>query len=82
MDCLPRPSFTIRGGKSFKFMFIDQIKIAKQLGISGNSMRRILHVLKLDNEQHYRLINNKRCYDMDEVIKEIKKANAYGTILT
>ena len=63
-------------------MFIDQIEIAKQLGISNNAMRHILHVLKLDNEFHYKLINKKRCYEPNEVIREIKKAKETGLCLT
>jgi len=49
-------------------MFIERTEIAKRLGISGKALNRIAFYGKLE----YKLINNKRCYDLDEVIKTIK----------
>lgn len=47
---------------------LEQTLIAKKLGISNNAFRRIAQCAKLE----FKLINNKRCYDFNEVIKTIK----------
>lgn len=47
---------------------IEQTEIAKRLGISNNAFRRIAQQGKLE----FTLINNKRCYDFDEVLKIIQ----------
>ncbi len=49
---------------------IEQTAIAKRLGISNNALHRITWHGKLE----YKLINNKRHYDFDEVIETIKKS--------
>ena len=54
-------------------MLIERTEIAKKLGISGKAFNRIAYHGKLE----YKLINNKRHYDFEEVIKTIKKGK-YG----
>ena len=48
---------------------IEQTEIARRLGISNNALHRIVYHGKLE----YKLINNKRHYDFEEVLKTIKK---------
>ena len=47
---------------------VEQTEIAKRLGISNNAFHRIAYYSKLE----YKLINNKRHYDFEKVIKIIK----------
>ena len=55
---------------------VEQTEIAKRLGISNNALHRITYHGKLD----FKLINNKRHYDFEEVIKTIKKGKYGQTI--
>ncbi len=48
---------------------IEQTEIAKRLGISNKTIKRITYHGKLE----YKLINNKRHYNFKEVVKTIKK---------
>ena len=55
--------------------YLEQTEIAKLLGISNGSFRRIVHHAGIDNDQHFILINNKRYYKIDEVMEIIRKIN-------
>ncbi len=48
---------------------IEQTEIAKRLGISNKTIKRITYHGKLE----YKLINNKRHYNFNEVVETIKK---------
>ena len=50
-------------------MLTEQTEIAKRLGISNKAFHRIAYHGKLE----FKLINNKRHYDFEEVIETIKK---------
>lgn len=50
-------------------IFTEQTEIAKRLGISNKAFRRIVHGAGIDNEKYYKLINNKRHYDFNFIIK-------------
>lgn len=50
-------------------IFTEQTEIAKRLGISNKAFRRIVHDAGIDNEKYYKLINNKRHYDFNFIIK-------------
>ena len=58
-------------------MLKEQTAIAKELGISMNSLRRILRASNI--EQSFILIENKRHYDYADVVSAIQGAvNGYG----
>ena len=50
-------------------MLIERIEIARRLGISGKTLKRIVYYGKLE----HKMINNKRYYDFEEVVETIKK---------
>ena len=55
-------------------MWIEQTEIAKKhLGISANSLRRILSAAKYDIPENYKLINNKRHYNYNKILEIIQK---------
>lgn len=51
---------------------MEQTEIAKQLGISMKAFNRILRSANIDNENHFKLINNKRHYELEEILKIIQ----------
>lgn len=51
--------------------YLEQTEIARKLGISNNSFKRIVFHGKLE----FKLINAKRNYKFSEVLEAIKKAN-------
>ena len=53
-------------------MFYEQTQIAKNLGISMKSLRRILNAANFETSENYKLINNKRHYDYDRILKLIR----------
>lgn len=52
-------------------MQLEQTIIAKKLGISNTAFRRIAENAKLVFE----LINNRRCYEWEDVLKVISQGN-------
>jgi DNA-binding phage protein len=59
-------------------MLVEQTQIAKQLGISMNALHRILRTAGLETEEHFKLINKKRNYNLDEVLAVIKRGQSNG----
>lgn len=57
-------------------MLIEHTKLAKQLGLSRKSLHRILKAGGL--EKKFKLINNQRYYELEEVLTAIKKGNQNG----
>ena len=53
-------------------MFYEQTQIAKNLGISMKSLHRILNAANFETSENYKLINNKRHYDYDRILKLIR----------
>jgi hypothetical protein len=54
-------------------MLLEQTEIAKRLGISMNALHRILNSSGLSTEKYFKLINNKRHYEYEDVLKAIRK---------
>lgn len=52
----------------------EQTVLAKMLGMSNKSFRKMLHHAKFDTPENYEIINGKRHYKMADVIEIIKKA--------
>lgn len=48
---------------------MEQTEIARRIGVSNKSFRRIMSDAKLDNEKYFKLIDNKRHYDYDFIVK-------------
>jgi len=50
-------------------MLIERTEIIKKLGISGKVFKRIVYYGNIQ----YKVVNNQKCYDFDEIIEGIKK---------
>ena len=53
-------------------MLTEQTQIAKNLGISMNSLHRMLHASGFETPENFKLINNKRHYEYEDILKLIK----------
>ena len=56
----------------------EQTEIAKTLGISMNALHKILQAANIEKEPHFKLINNKRHYNIEEILQVIKKGQKNG----